>query len=123
MDIINSDVYTVEDDLYSLDSTISGNVFVYSDEFEMLNSIGATNRNINKILINECIIVFIKALIISLIISIPIIYKIIEYMKNIIVLQEILIPFANIGIFILALFIVSLVVTINSGKTIKKKIK
>ncbi len=88
-------------------------------ELEILNSLGATNKNINKILINECIIVFIKALIISLIISIPIIYKIIEYMKNIIVLQEILIPFANIGIFILVLFIVSLVVTVNSGK-IKK---
>lgn len=51
-------------------------------EFEMLNSIGATNRNINKMLIYECIIIFLKALIISLIISIPIIYKIIEYMKN-----------------------------------------
>ena len=38
VDIINSDVYTVEDDFYSLDSTISGNVFVYSDEFEMLNT-------------------------------------------------------------------------------------
>ena len=92
-------------------------------EFEMLNSIGATNRNINKMLIYECIIIFLKALIISLIISIPIIYKIIEYMKNIIVLQETLIPYTNIVIFILALFIVSLVVTINSGKTIKKKIK
>ena len=92
-------------------------------EFEMLNSIGATNRNINKMLIYECIIIFLKALIISLIISIPIIYKIIEYMKNIIVLQETLIPYTNIVIFILALFIVSLVVTINSGKTIKRKIK
>ena len=88
-------------------------------EFETLNSIGATSKNINRILIYECIIIFIKALIISLIISIPIIYKIIEYMKNIIVLQETLIPFANIVIFILALFIVSLVVTVSSGKTIK----
>ena len=92
-------------------------------EFETLNIIGATKKNINKILIYECVFVFIKALIISLIISIPIIYKIIEYMKNIIVLQETLIPYTNIVIFILALFIVSLVVTINSGKTIKKKIK
>ena len=90
-------------------------------EFEMLNSIGATNRNINKMLIYECIIIFLKALIISLIISIPIIYKIIEYMKNIIVLQETLIPYTNIVIFILALFIVSLVVTITTGKSIKSK--
>lgn len=92
-------------------------------EFETLNIIGTTKKNINKILIYECVFVFIKALVISLIISIPIIYKIIEYMKNIIVLQETLIPYTNIVIFILALFIVSLVVTINSGKTIKKKIK
>ena len=90
-------------------------------EFEMLNSIGATNKNIDKILIYECIIIFIKALIISLIISIPIIYKIIEYMKNIIVLQKTLIPYTNIVIFILALFIVSLIVTVNSGKTVKNK--
>ena len=90
-------------------------------EFETLNIIGATKKNINKILTYECVFVFIKALIISLIISIPIIYKIIEYMKNIIVLQETLIPYTNIVIFILALFIVSLVVTITTGKSIKSK--
>lgn len=91
-------------------------------EFEILNTIGATKKNINKILIYECIFIFIKALIISLIISIPVIYKIIEYMENIIILEKLLIPYLNIAIFILTLFIISLLVTISSGKSIKNKI-
>ena len=88
-------------------------------EFETLNNIGATNKNINKILIYECIIIFIKALIISLIISIPIIYKIVEYMKNIIVLEETLIPYTNIVIFVVILFISSILIMIKLSKTIK----
>ena len=88
-------------------------------EFETLNSIGATNKNINKMLSYECIIIFLKALIISLIISIPIIYKIIEYMKNIIVLQETLIPYTNIAIFVVILFISLILVMIKLSKTIK----
>lgn len=107
--------------LVSLTNILNASLNERKYEFEILNSIGATNKNINKILIYECVIVFIKALIISLIISIPIIYKIIKYMKKIVVLQKTLIPYTNIIIFILTLFIISLIITVISGKTIKRE--
>lgn len=90
-------------------------------EFKILNSIGCTRKNINKILIYECIFIFLKALIISYIISIPIIFLIINYMKNIIVLDKIMIPFGKIVLFYIGLFIISLLVTLYSSKFIKNK--
>lgn len=64
---------------------------------------------------------FIKATIISIILSIPILYKIIKYMEKTIILDKVLIPFTNIGIFILLLFIISLVIAIYSSKFIKEE--
>ena len=90
-------------------------------EFKALSRLGTTKENINKIVIYENIYMFIKATIISIVLSIPILYKIIKYMEKTIILDEILIPFTNIGIFILVLFIISLVISIYSTKFIKEE--
>lgn len=104
---------------------ISASLFERREEFNILSRLGATNGNINKILIYECVHMFIKALIISVIISviisIPIIYEIIKHMKNVIILKEVLIPFCSIGIFLALLFIISLVITLYSSKLLKNK--
>ena len=91
------------------------------EEFKALSRLGATKGNINKIVIYENIYMFIKATIISIILSSPILYMIIRFMEKTIILDEILIPFANIGIFILLLFIISLVIAIYSTKFIKEE--
>lgn len=91
------------------------------EEFKALSRLGATKGNIIKILIYENIYMFIKATIISIILSIPILYKIIKYMEKTIVLDKILIPFTNIGIFIILLFIISLVIAIYSATFIKEE--
>ena len=91
------------------------------EEFKALSRLGATKGNIIKILIYENIYMFIKATIISIILSIPILYKIIKYMEKTIILDKILIPFTNIGIFILLLFIISLIIAIYSAKFIKEE--
>ena len=91
------------------------------EEFKTLSRLGATKGNINKILIYENIYIFIKATIISTILSIPIIYLIIKYMKNVIVLDKILIPYASIGLFILLLLVISMAIAIYSTKFIKEE--
>ena len=64
---------------------------------------------------------FIKSTIISIILSIPILYAIIKSMTKTIILDKILIPFTGIGIFILLLFIISLIIAIYSVKFIKEE--
>lgn len=91
------------------------------EEFKALSRLGATKENIIKILIYENIYMFIKATIISIILSIPILYAIIKSMTKTIILDKILIPFISIGIFILLLFIISLIITIYSVKFIKEE--
>lgn len=88
-------------------------------EFSILYSLGATKENINKILVYECVYIFIKATIISIISSIPILYAIIKYMENIIILNKLLIPFGNICIFFTIILLISLVITLYSIKIIK----
>ena len=100
---------------------ISASLFERREEFNILSRLGATNGNINKILIYECVHMFIKALIISVIISIPIIYEIIKHMENVIVLKEVLIPFGSIGLFLALLFVISLAITLYSSKLLKNK--
>ena len=90
-------------------------------EFKVLSSIGATEGNINKILIYECIYMFLKATLISVILSIPIIYIIIKNMENIIILNKLLIPWGEITIFFVTLFIISLCVTLYSARFTKSK--
>ena len=91
------------------------------EEFKALSRLGATKGNINKILIYENIYMFIRATIISIILSIPIIYMIIKFMERTIIIDKLLIPFTNIGVFILILFIISLVIAIYSTKFVKEE--
>ena len=91
-------------------------------EFKILSHLGATKENINKILIYECVYMFIKATIISLLLCIPILYVIIRHMENVIILNKLLIPFGNICIFFALLFSISLFITIYSTRFIKNKL-
>ena len=59
------------------------------EEFKALSRLGATKENIIKILIYENIYMFIKATIISIILSIPILYKIIKSLEKTIILDKI----------------------------------
>ena len=89
-------------------------------DFYILNTIGATDQNIANILIKECIYTFIKATIISIIISIPIIYFIKKNITKSISLYKTLIPVGNITLFVGGLFILSLVITIMATKKLTK---
>lgn len=100
---------------------INASLYERKQEFKILDSIGATRENISKILIYECIYMFIKATIISIVLSIPILYKIIKYMENIITLNKILIPFGNICLFFILLFVISLFITLYATRFIKKE--
>ena len=91
------------------------------EEFKALSRLGATKENIIKILIYENIYMFIKSTIISIILSIPILYAIIKSMTKTIIVDKVLIPFNNIGVFILLLFIISLIIAIYSVKFIKEE--
>ena len=91
------------------------------ENFNILYRIGATKGNIKKILLYEGIYMFIKAVIISAILSIPIIYGIIKHMENVIILNKLLIPFGNIGIFIGILFVITIIITLVSTRMIKEE--
>lgn len=91
------------------------------EEFKALSRLGATKENIIKILIYENIYMFIKSIIISIVLSIPILYAIIKSMTKTIIVDKVLIPFTNIGVFILLLFIISLIIAIYSVKFIKEE--
>ena len=72
-------------------------------------------------LINEGIYIFIKALIISILLSIPILYVIIKYMENVVIINKLLVPYQNICIFIVVLFLLSFIITIFSTKFIEEE--
>ncbi len=91
------------------------------EDFNIMYRMGATKGNVKKILIYECIYVFTKAVVISIILSIPIIYKIIKGMENVLVLNKLLIPYGSIGIFIAVMFVISLLITLWSTKMIKEE--
>ncbi len=88
-------------------------------EFKTLYNLGATKGNINKILIYENIYMFIKATIISILLSIPILIGIIKHMENIVILNKLLIPFADIILFFILLLLISVIITLFSSKSIK----
>lgn len=100
---------------------ISASIYERKQDFTILHSLGATKANINKILIFECIYMLIKALMISIILSIPIIYAIIKYMQNMIVTEQLLIPFGEILVFLALLFLIAIVITTYSSRTIKNE--
>ena len=99
-----------------------GNILMKSFSFNNTSKgIESLVANINKILIYECIYMFIKATIISIILSIPILYGIIKYIENIIILNKLLIPFGSIFIFFVIILLISLAVTLYSTRIIKDK--
>lgn len=89
------------------------------EDFKILNRVGATKKNIRRILIYETVFMFIKATLISVIISIPIIWGIIKHMENVITLNKILIPFESIGIYLAIMLVIMLIITAYSSKTVK----
>ena len=99
---------------------INASICERKQEFIVLNIVGATEENINKILMFECIYMFLKALMITIVLSIPIIYMIIKYMQNIIIENKLLIPFGKITLFIIGLFIISLIIFMYATNFIKK---
>ena len=99
---------------------INASICERKQEFIVLNIVGATEENINKILMFECIYMFLKALMITIVLSIPIIYMIIKYMQNIIIENKLLVPFGKINLFIMGLFIISLIIFMYATNFIKK---
>lgn len=91
------------------------------EEFKILDRVGATSRNINKTIIYESIFVFMKALIISIILSILVIYLIIKYIGIMYEMDSLLVPFLKIGLFCLMLFVILMAVTLFSSRGIKEK--
>lgn len=100
---------------------ISANLYERRRDFLILHSLGATSINIRRILIYECIYMYIKSMIISIILSIPILYGIIKYIENIMILNKLLIPFGSICIFFIIILVILLAVTLYSTKSIKEK--
>lgn len=88
-------------------------------EFYLLTTLGATSKNIKKMLISECIYMLLKATVISIILSIPIIMIMTKYLENVIVLSKMAIPISNICIFTSLLWGISLLVVFYSTKWIK----
>ena len=99
---------------------INASICERKQEFIVLNIVGATEKNINKILMFECIYMFLKALMITIVLSIPIIYMIIKYMQNIIIENKLLVPFGKIILFIMGLFSISLIIFMYATNFIKK---
>lgn len=99
---------------------INASICERKQEFIVLNIVGATEENINKILMFECIYMFLKALMITIVLSIPIIYMIIKYMQNIIIENKLLVPFRKINLFIMGLFSISLMIFKYATNFIKK---
>ncbi len=101
-------------------NTVNASLCERRQDFKILNIVGATKQNINKILIYESIYTFFKATLISIILSIPILYKIIEATKTTLQSNRLLIPFENIGIFLVIIFVIYLIITLCSTNTIEK---
>lgn len=98
---------------------INASLYERKKEFDVLYRLGATKGNINKVLIYECVYMFVKSTIISIILSIPILYGIVKYIGNIIILNRLLIPFGSISRFFIIIILISLVITLYSTKIIK----
>lgn len=88
-------------------------------ELKTLNNVGATTGNVRRMVIYECMYMFIKATILSSILSIPIVYGIIRYMENILVLNILYVPFVSIGIFVTILLGIALGITLCATRSIK----
>ena len=99
---------------------INSSIYERKEEFNVLNVIGSTKQNINKILIYEGTIIFLKSAIISILLSIPVIAIIIKYMSNVIVLDKLAIPINSISTFFLSILSIIIIIELYSTKYIKK---
>ena len=106
--------------IISIMNIVNASLCERKQEFKVLDSLGATKGNIIKVLIYECVYMFIKAMIISLILSTFILYIVINYIQQLIDLNIILIPFGKISLFVVFLFIIFLFITLYSSKIAKK---
>ena len=102
--------------LISFLNIIEASLTERKQELKMLNSVGATTKNIYMVLVFEYLHIFVKALIIAIILSVPIIMIITKYMQKVIITSTCLIPFANIFIFVAMLFILFFVATLFTVK-------
>ncbi len=107
--------------LVSTINVVNASLCEREQDFYILNSIGATRVTINKVLIFEGLYMFVKSTIISIIISVPILFAIINYMKNIIVLDKLLIPFGSILGFFIILLLIMLLIMVYSTRLIKEE--
>ena len=107
--------------IISILNILNASVYERKQEFIILNSLGATDGNIDKILIYESLYMFIKAMIISIILSMPMIYLIVKYMENIISFDHLLIPIGDICIFLGILLLISLGIAVYSIRIVKEK--
>ncbi len=106
--------------IISTSNIINASLCEREQDFKILYRLGATKRNINKILIYELFYMFIKAIIISIVLSVPILYVIIKKMKNIIILNKLLIPYGNISTFFMIILIIYFIIELCSTRVIKE---
>lgn len=107
--------------IISIINILNASFYERKREFVILNSLGATEENINKILIYESLYMFVKATIISIVISIPLIYLIVKYIGNIISFEHLLIPIDDICLFLGILLLICLGIALYSTRIVKKK--
>lgn len=107
--------------IVSMMNIVNASLCEREQDFYIFHSIGTTKANITGILIYEGIYVFIKSTIISIILSMPILYTIITYMENIIVLDTFLIPFGSISAFFGVLLLIILCIMAYSTQFIEEK--
>ena len=105
----------------SIINILNSSLYERKQEFIILNRLGATKENVNKILLYECIYMFVKATVISIILSVPMIYMIIKHIGHIISFDNILIPINDICIFLGIILLVCLGIALYSIKMVEDK--
>jgi len=100
---------------------INASLVERKEYFNILYRLGTMKGNIRKMLIYEGIYMFFKALVISIIISVPIIYAIIKQTEKVVIINKLLVPFGEIGIFVAILFAITILIMVYSSKMIKEE--
>lgn len=107
--------------IVSTSNIINASLIEREEDFNILYRLGATKRNINRTLVYEWGYMYIKATIISIILSIPILYAIIKHIENIIIFNELLIPFGSICTFFIIILLIYLFIVLDSTRMIKEE--
>lgn len=100
---------------------INASLVERKEDFNILYRLGTTKGNIRKMLIYEGIYMFLKTLVISIIISVPIIYAIVKQTEKIVIINKLLVPFGEIGIFVAILFAITIFIMIYSSRMVKEE--